>query len=429
MLKKITHKYKQGGFDRIELITGILFLFALIPTLRNITEENDINIFFLAAQSLARGENMYTGPHLYGMWYYYSPLFAAAIVPFTFLPMQVVKLVWLFFSLWMIYRIYIILKKQLNIPKNAPGSAWVICIAIAGLYPVYMNLLYGQMTILIVWTCLEAAVLVSRQKLPKAALLMGIGINIKLLPAFFFYYYLLKKNIRYIIYLGLAVLLFIGLPYLFIPPALHTQLIASWLQLINPLNPEHVTTVGEGGFIDFASIVTKYCTIHEVKTEASLNFVNLSHNQVLGIQTAYRMIILLLTAFFVMKISPKTQNKRLSQLQEVSLFLLCIISAFPHQRDYSVFMALPAVALLAYHYFIAGFKPPLWLLACGVVLVIVMGFGLFPRFLGKYLAFYIYEKRLPGMAAILFIPYFIYWLVRYNKNLLQKEVQQDHFVS
>lgn len=410
MLRFIKFKYQQGGLPRTEWIVGTLFLLALIPTLRNVTEENDINIFYLAASALSHGKSMYDGPHLYGMWYYYSPLFASLLVPFTYLPMQVLKLVFIAAGVWMVRRLYLIFKQQLNIENTVFSQYYLITIAVAGLYPIYMNLLYGQLTLFIVWSTIEAAIWVQNKKPIRGGLLLSLGINFKLLPIFFFYYYLIKRNFKFIIYLGMSVIALIVLPYLFIQPDFHTYLIKAWLGLINPLNPEHVTTVGEGGFIDFASIVTKYFTHHEVKTEAQLNIATLSHHEVLAIQSAYRLIILIVSGVFVLKINNRTKDPGAKLMGDIAFFLLCIVSAFPHQRDYSVFMAMPAVALMAYQYFILKFRPNKTVFVFTIICLLLMGFGLFPRFLGKIASFQIHEKRIPGMAAMAFIPVFIYWV-------------------
>lgn len=413
-MEVIGNKPQKVSFKKLERIVGVLFLIALIPTLRNITEENDINIFFLAAKSLREGRSMYLGPQMYGMWYYYSPLFAACLVPFTYLPLQVIKLVWLALGLFLVSRIYNLLKYHLSIPENQNGKWFLIVLSAASVYPVYMNLLYGQMTILMVWCCLEAAKLLSENKPIKSAFSYAIGINIKILPIFFFYYYFLKSNYKFIIYLFLAVAALVLIPYLFIHPSFHTDLLVQWKNLINPFNREHVTTVGEGGFMDFASIVTKYCTDLSIKTEAQLNFTNLSHSQVLYIQMAYRVLILALVALATTKIHKRIADPKMRQWCDTGFVLLCTISAFPHQRDYSVFMALPCFAFLAHSYFIQGFRPHKLVLLITALVLILMGFLLFPQFLGTKGSFYLHEKRIPGMASIILIPIYLYWIKRYT---------------
>ena len=414
MLAAITNYYRKGRFQKYEIIVGTLFLLTMIPTLRNITEENDVNIFYLAASCLQEGRSMYEGPQMYGMWYYYSPLFASLLVPFTYMPLQVIKLVILALNLLMLRRSYVLAKRLLQLEHSSAAVGVLLAFAIACVYPVYMNLLYGQMTLFIVWSCFEGMIQAKKMQYAKGAAALAAGINVKILPIFLFWYLLLKKEFKFMVYVGIAVAVSILLPYLFIAYPFHSTLITQWLGLLNPLNHEHVNTVGEGGFIDFGSIVTKYFTHYSVRNESQLNITHLEHNAVLAIQMAFRGAILILTAWFVRNLKRTADNEGSVLFAELSFFLLCIISAFPHQRDYSVFMAAPAVLLILQLYFSNRTKAGHLLPLVTLVNLLIMGFVLFPKFLGKAARHFIFETRMPGIAAILFIVIFMAWLQRYQ---------------
>ena len=66
----------------------------------------DLSIFLSAAQDLLQKKNIYT--ILYNEWYhyYYDVSFALILIPFTYLPLTLVKLIWLFFNAFFLYRIW-----------------------------------------------------------------------------------------------------------------------------------------------------------------------------------------------------------------------------------------------------------------------------------------------------------------------------------
>ncbi|MBS3915677.1 MAG: DUF2029 domain-containing protein [Bacteroidetes bacterium] len=418
-------KFSKGNAYLFAEYSSLAFLLiCLIPTLRNITEENDINIFYKAAESLRAGQSMYAKPHLYGMWYYYSPLFATILVPFTYFPMQVVKLVWWLLGLLLIRRIQILTFQFLGIEKGKKNIPLLLILTVCSLHPIFMNLLYGQLTIFIVWCCLEGAIAFSNKREWKGALLFGLGINFKLLPLFFLFYYFIKSNYKFLIKIVTATVLFIVLPYLFIEFQFHTDLLVQWKSMINPLNDEHINTAGEGGFTDFASIITKYFTSIAISTEGQFNIARLTEYEVFLIQTGYRLFILILCAWFVLrfkKINGIPENVKI--FSEISFILLCTISAFPHQRDYSVMLAVPAFLLLLYTWFCMDFRPPKALLIYMGISAIGMGFLLFPQLLTHDIKYFFYEKRIPGIFTILFTPGYFYWIWLLRKATGKKMVE------
>lgn len=388
----------------------------MIPTLRGITEENDFEIFYSAAQSLRDGISMYNGPHLYGMWYYYSPLFASILVPFTFAPLVVLKLSWLFFSLYMLFRIVKLLFQFLGIAESTEGKWFVALLAVVAVHPTFLNLLHGQMTILVLWCCMEGTFQAMQPNRLKSAAAFGLGINIKLLPLFFFYSYFLKRNYKLLIAMSAAVLLFVLIPYLFIPAGFHTELIYGWLDMINPMKAEHLNTSGEGGFIDFASLITKYCTAAPIATEAQLNFANITEHEVFLIQTGFRLLILCCTAFIILKVNKNLGDTKLREFADMAFVLLCIPCAFPHQRDYSILLCVPSFAILLYLWFMKNFRPGLWLTVLVVLAVTAMGSIFFLELFGHRMRVFIYESRLNGIGLLLFIPLYMICVWLYSRE-------------
>jgi hypothetical protein len=411
-------KWRIGGFHKEEVIIGLLFCLLLIPVLRNISAENDLDIFYAAAQELRFGTNPYDGPQMYGMWYYYSPLFASLLAPLTFLPVQVLKAVWMLVGFAMLNRIYVVMREFLQLQHKNKETWLLIAMALLGYNAVFLNLLYGQLTILIVWCCLEGARLMNNDKKPLGGLVYSLGINIKILPVFFFWYYLLKKDWKAMLFIGLGIALLILIPFLYLPADFHAQLIKDWLGLLNPINKEHVNTVGEGGFTDFASLLTRYFTNTSIRGEGNYSLAALSTRHIFLIQWIFRLVVVICCGWMMLRFLPKRFSDKALTYAGVSFFLACIPVAFPHQRDYSVLMCFPATTLMLHSYIVAGYRPKLWILSLSFISLLLMGSVVFSPLLPWPVRHFLMESRTPGLGMLLFLPVWIVWFCRYTSKPL-----------
>jgi hypothetical protein len=410
-------KWKTGGFHKEEVIIGLIFCLALFPVLRNISADNDVDIFYLAAQELRLGSNPYDGPQMFGMWFYYSPLFASILAPLTLFPVQVLKLLWMLLGFVMLNRIYILLRYFLKLGYSGKETWFLIVIAILSYHAIFMNLLYGQLTILMVWCCLEGIFRMKENQLIRGGLSFAIGINIKILPVFFFWYFLLKKNIKAVGMISAGIALLLLLPYLFLHSGYHTQIMKDWLGLLNPLNREHVNTVGEGGFTDFASLLTRYFTSTVIRGEGNYSIAALGTKQIFLIQWIFRAAITLLNAWFVVKFVPKRFTGDSAVLAGAAFFMACIPVAFPHQRDYSVMLCLPATAMMVHSYMVLGYRPGKTLQLFTLVVLTLMGLIVFFPILPWPVRHFIMESRIPGWGMLLFIPNILMWWWNFRPDL------------
>lgn len=424
MLSFISARWKAGGFAKFELVAAVLYLLLLIPTLRGLSVENDFDIFFAAANRLREGGNMYTAPYIYGLWYYYSPLFACLLVPFTFLHIAVLKTVWLAFSFFMLWRLYKLLRYFVSIPQNQTGM-WLISItAITSYHPVYLNLLHGQMTILVLWTCLEGAKYMLENNYLKGAFSYALGINIKVLPVFFFFHYFIKNNFKAIFYVGMAVVVLILLPFLCIRAGFHIELIEKWFALLNPLNKEHVITVGEGGFTDFASLLVKYCSNTKIPTEPTANFLSLNPDVIFWLQMGFRALVLVLAAWIYSWLKP-IQNKQWSEFLAVSFILAAIPVSFPHQRDYSFLLSIPTIAAASAIFFVYKTNIPKWLLVLSLLAITAMGSVIFFELFGHKVKLWVYQSRLNGFGGLIWMFLWVIWLRIYTRGFGKSLPESD----
>lgn len=385
-------------------------LLLLIPVLRNLSADNDLNIFYLAATELRDGGNPYDGPHMDGLWYYYSPLFATLLIPFTYFPIPVLKVVWMALGFALINRNYVLLGRFLPVTRDQRGLIYLIGLGIICYHVLFMNLLYGQMTILMLWCCLESLWQWRQSRNWKSAWSLAAGINIKVLPIFLLWFYFLKAEFRLLVRIALTLAVLMLLPYILFPDLFHNSIMADWLSLLNPLRKEHVNTIGEGGFIDFASIITKYFSGNRIPGEPDHTLSIWSTATIFKVQMAARLTIILLSAYVVRKLLPARLSGDMNTLAGAAFILACIPVAFPHQRDYSVMLCVPAIALMLHQYIIQGYRPSRWLIGAALLVFTMMGSVIFFPLLPWDLRYFIQESRIPGFGALLFISVWLRWM-------------------
>ena len=194
-----------------------------------------------------------------------------------------------------------------------------------------------------------------------------------------------------------------------------------WLGLLNPMNKEHVNTSGEGGFTDFASLLTRYFTTTFIRGEGDYSIATLSIKQIFYIQWLFRAGITALCAWVVLKFIPKRFDSKQATFAGMAFFLACIPAAFPHQRDYSVFLCLPAVALILHSFLVNKHKPPKWIIGLTLISLALMGCLIFFPLLPKAFRHFIMESRIPGWGMLLFIPTILLWWKSQPKSVAVKE--------
>ena len=99
--------------------------------------------------------------------------------------------------------------------------------------------------------------------------------------------------------------------------------------------------LGEGGFIDFGALVTKYLTGLNIEGEERVAWFSMGASGVFITTQVFRLLVLSSCCYWVWKFRNISDEKKSILL--MSIFLASIPLAFPHQRDYSLFMMWPLV--------------------------------------------------------------------------------------
>ena len=338
----------------------LIWVFAALlawPFLRSLSTNNDLNIFFGAAERLTNLQNPYTTPYNaqgWALYYYYSPLFASLLAPFTLLPkfivseeipfgLFVLKLLWNALNLYFVYQLVQFVNRTFQPPKNKQGFLFWLCFALLTYRWLFLNLLYGQMTILIVWGVVKAFDGVISGSLQRN-LGLAFGVTLKILPIYMVgQLFLMRKWSAF----GMAVLLSVLMvlfPYVYLPAAYHTEILLSWLNNINPFSKNHIVELGEGGFIDMGALITKYLTGLNIEGEARVDWFSMGEKGVFVTTQIFRLIVLTSCWFWLVKFRKLAIQHW--ELLSMSVFLACIPLAFPHQRDYSLFMVWPLLVFM-----------------------------------------------------------------------------------
>lgn len=351
---------KPFAFQRnIKILIWVFGLLLAWPFLRSLSTNNDLNIFFGAAERLTQLKNPYTTPYNaqgWALYYYYSPLFASLLAPFTWLPsfivseeipfgLFVLKLLWNALNLYFVYELVLFVERTFLPSRDKKGFVFWLCFALLTYRWVFLNLLYGQMTILIVWAVVKAFDGKISGSIKKN-LGLAFGVTLKILPVYMVgQLFLMRKWKAFTTAVVLSVLMVV-LPYAYLPTAYHTEILLSWLNNINPFSKNHIVELGEGGFIDMGALITKYLTGLNIEGEARVDWFSMGASGVFITTQLFRLMVLASCWFWLERFRKSAMPHW--ELLTMSVFLACIPLAFPHQRDYSLFMVWPLLLFMLY---------------------------------------------------------------------------------
>jgi hypothetical protein len=331
-----------------------LLFFSIGYILIEANGRGDLFIFLSASDDLFKGENIFSKTYVDGYHYLYSVFFAILIKPLTFLPLYFSNLIWLGLNLYFLIRVL----KQLSFYTDLSGFStkevqWfkLLCFLFS-LRFIHDNFHLTQMTIFLLFVVLEGMACIRNQKVIKGALLLALGINIKLLPLVILPYLLWRKEFKAFIYcIGFCTL------FLFIPGLLigfkHNQfLLFEWWLSINPTNQNHVIDVSERSF---HSLSTLFPTLLMEKVPDTFalplrrNMLDVPVDTVNLILNITRLFLVGFTLYFLRTFPFVTFRSRLKTFWELSYILLLIPLIFPHQQYYAFLFSMPATTYLLYY--------------------------------------------------------------------------------
>jgi hypothetical protein len=204
----------------------------------------------------------------------------------------------------------------------------------------------------LLYLSLEGLNLISHDKKIWGALLIAIGINIKIMPIVLLPYLFYRKEFKAGLYVMLVYVALLFIPGLVIGFSYNSSLLASWWHLINPMNPEHILDEDETSFHSLSTLlstllVEKTPDFHALPLRR--NIANLTLTQLTNVLNIVRLLFISFSFyFFRTKPFVSIQNK-MHCLWELSYLLLLVPLIFPHQQVYAFLFVLPASTYLIYY--------------------------------------------------------------------------------
>jgi len=210
---------------------------------------NNFIIFISSYGHFVEKVNLYElYPKEYFDLYLYGPIFSLLIAPFALLPTSISLVLWnslnavaLFFAIW-------------NLPLGIEKKSGVLWIILNSLITALLNTqFHGLCVAMIIWSY----VLIKKDKLEWATLLIALGIFIKLYGviglAFFFFH---KKKWAFIRYLVFWIILILALPVLIGGWNFGVTCYYDWLHVLNHKNDIN---------IDLANTRTDVCVMGMIR--------------------------------------------------------------------------------------------------------------------------------------------------------------------
>ena len=321
----------------------------------------DFKIYLGAAELLKEGKSCYN------VWihiiddnycgYSYSPFFALLLIPLTYLPGYTPQIFWLLLNVFFLYRIWKITSEYLNkatLPRKLLIWFSVLTLLLSIRFILH-NFEMKQMTVFLVYSCLEAVYLARKGKLLLSGVILSLGIIIKILPIVVLPYLLYRAQFKAAMVTMIAVISFMLLPALFYGWEFNAQLHSEWWNTINPSNKEFITeqNIGGEGVQSLSSFVAAYLTESSSELGRSLprNFADLKYNAVFWILNIIRLAFLIGT-FYFLRTKPFTKlQSSIHTFWELSYILAITPLIFPHQQKYAFFFLMPATAYILFYLF------------------------------------------------------------------------------
>lgn len=376
---------------------------------------DDFNVFYHAGKRLLNGENIYGEPHHYNLKYFYSVLFAAWMSSMQGIGIVAAKWIWFVLNFILLFRSLYILKSFL--PDNTRWRFLIFFVLMLIMSKIILiNYVSNQITIVIMWTVLEAYTQLKKDRTILAAAIICLGINIKILPVVVVPYMIFIANDRWRFFLsGIGfLLLYTFVPALMFGWSYNLMLLGEWAKTLNPVSDIHVMQTYEYGILDISSLITKFLSDEPVYLEPKLNFASWTKAQLFLLTNTVRVLCLSGAVYLALKVRKPIAGVS-QHFVVLAAFMALAPLCFPHQREYSYL-----------------FYSPLWLVIMLVslelkqwsawltfaVLVLFSGLLTWVDFVGRDMVDVFNFYRIITMGMFCMYVYYIYFIQKHSRTSL-----------
>lgn len=327
----------------------LLILVYVFLSFKSALNGGDFDVYLHAAEKMNAGEDMFSPPYFkQDLKYYYSPLFAMLLIPFTkwyFLT----QFFWLLLSGFWLYRSWELLKRSFKPPvlNNKQLIIW----GLLSLFFIIRFLLYNiamtQITIFIMWGMLESLNAIKNGRWIIGSLLLALVINVKLMPLVLIPYLLYRSYFKETLLTVIFVGIYLFLPSPFIGHEYNLSQLEGWWTLINPIKTEHIIDAGKNPQ-SLVGTIPVFLTETIGDLEEKRNLFNLSADTAGSITNVVRLFFIALTLYFLRR-PFKRDNNAISEYRAIAYLFMIVPLIFPRQQKYAFIFIFPMVIYLVYY--------------------------------------------------------------------------------
>ena len=387
------------------LIIGIALIYIAL-SVGSALDGGDFDVYLDAAIKLNNGQNIYVPPFIKGLQYYYSPLFALVLIPFSW-NFFITELTWLLLSGLMLYRSWSLIKSYFDL--SVLSKKEIIIWTGISFFFIVRFLLYNismiQITMFLLWAILESIALIKNNKTLKGSGLLAFAINVKLLPLVVVPYLLYRGYFKSVLYVILFSFVFLFLPALFIGWDFNSFLLKEWWLIINPANSEHLIEASTNSQ-SIVGTIPVYITEIEGALPYKRNLFNLSMQTVEIITNLIRLLLVLLALYFLKSPFKKSVSK-ISEIRAIGYLLMVVPLIFPHQQKYAFIFLFPMIAYLSYYCMVMRKYNRTKSFKVFLVLLLIISINYTPiigsDIIGRFNYDLVHHYRLLGISTLLLI--------------------------
>ena len=314
----------------------------------------DFFVYLQAASDLFGSENIFK--KLYGnppsLFYFGNPFLTTLLYPFSLLPIRIAALVWKLINLIALFRIFQLIDNRIFKPflkKNQNVSA-IVVLYVGSFFWVYSNFHLQQLTIIILFLCLEALNQIFYQNRKWfGGILLGLALCIKITPIVFLPYLLYKLQWRSFIS-SIAIIVFaVLLPSLFLGWNSNLEIWDNWLGALAVDDPNWAifdmnNRKNHGIAAWLSTLFIADIQDNVVSLTHRRYLIDLEQGTVKYLIYLIRVALVIFTLYFLK--NRKRSIEPLKLFWEWSYLFLVIPLFFPQQRLYNFIFLLPAFSYL-----------------------------------------------------------------------------------
>jgi hypothetical protein len=389
-----------------------LLLILIISSISTSKNGGDFDVYLDAAQKLYKHQNIYLPPFINGLQYYYSPFFAWILIPFSnhfFLT----EISWSLLSYFLLYRTYKLISNYFEIKplSNKKYYYWRFFIVLLSFQFILYNVAMIQITFFLMWAIFESLNYILNGKNVIGGIILGLAINIKLMPILILPYLFYRGYFKAIIIIVLTFLALMYIPSISLGLKFNNAMLIEWWKIINPTNKEHLFETGIGTH-SLVALIPVYLTDTIGEMNYQRNFLNLSHYSVEMITNISRVGILILSLAYFKSMPFKKEENKIKTYWEISYFVLIIPLLLPHQQKYAFILVMPMITYLLY-FFINTYnnqnsKYYNFILYTFIICLLIFTPLYGSDIIGKFLFDYTQHFRFLTISTLILIPISIY---------------------